>query len=64
MQKQLVIALYSDGSLETPNAQTYGDVLQRCQTIAQIAEQITRQIMGTPLPQPKATETAIETTDQ
>lgn len=64
MQKQLVIALYNDGSLETPNAQTYGDVLQRCQMVTQIAEQITRQIMGTPLPQPKAVETDIEATDK
>jgi hypothetical protein len=54
MEKQLVIALYNNGALETPGAQTYGDVLQRCQMVTQIAEQLTRQIMSTPLPQPKS----------
>jgi hypothetical protein len=45
-----LLILHANGSIETPGAQTYGDILARLNVCEQLAGRIRQQILNTPLP--------------
>ena len=50
LDRKPLLVLYADGSIETPGATTYGELLARLNVIEQLAGRIRQQMLALPLP--------------